>query len=905
MKKARFPPVLIVGVALLTVTMIPASFASHTGTGLADASESVGFEALAMMDPAQEAYLLDPFVQEMLNSDVLSDIVEERGEDEGFLSVVPAIDPAPHLALAYQGSAPDEAHEYAKSAEDPTIIVSEHVEPEALAYPLDEGGFTFASQEDVEGPLAPGPTEGIGPGTPLSISRPDGTFGCSANFVFQDPATERAYLGTAGHCVLSGGMSNTTDAAWDPAEVTVSYCEQPVVSGGATLCWSLQELGDVVYASQDDGAGNGFGFDFAIIEIPFRFVEGVDLGCPVEVHDKCGEVRPWLPVWGGPTGDTLPGLGDPAVHYGHGLGHGTAMATEARAAATLGSYDDGSWDALGWVTGGDSGSGIATADARTDHLLVGDEAFGTITHSITGIGAPLMLGTTVEKGLDLVQTETGLKLDLVLEDQVLEAPDVVAGFTSECEWLECAFNASKTFVKGDVDAYEWDLGDGETATGENVTHAYETEGTFTVTLTVTDAQGNQDSMSLDVTVEAFPEDAEERRTDLALEESYVGAGQVVIFPGLGGGGVSIGMPTQQEAAQAATTDAEENDETFVEGTAEVGDTIDLAVEDDSGEPVNGWYQMRDASDDTVSEGPLCGSEEGLPLEANVTEVLVFLGDAQNALAGLPCEPATQATTGTVTADLEVSYLAVDKPLEAQFTTDCAELTCSFDASESTGNITSYAWTFGDGNTGTGEVVDHTYDAPGAYTVELTVTDEEDETNTTSQEVAFDDPITLYLRSCCTGVGNVDVVFENGTTMSEEAPTAQEPAHWYSNPVLAGANPNTIYDANWAWTPEDGVDLGGATVTVTFFTTSPGNLVALNGWAIELYADDELVAEREGAEIEPTSQALDYSEYQVTLEDVDASGSTLTLQIHPFFVNLDGAHAIAYDAEWLPSNVHIS
>jgi len=53
------------------------------------------------------------------------------------------------------------------------------------------------------------------------------------------------------------------------------------------------------------------------------------------------------------------------------------------------------------------------------------------------------------------------------------------------------------------------------------------------------------------------------------------------------------------------------------------------------------------------------------------------------------------------------------------------LEISFDASSSydpDGNIISYAWDFKDGNTGSGETLNHTFSSIGSYKVELTVTD---------------------------------------------------------------------------------------------------------------------------------------------------------------------------------------
>ncbi len=61
---------------------------------------------------------------------------------------------------------------------------------------------------------------------------------------------------------------------------------------------------------------------------------------------------------------------------------------------------------------------------------------------------------------------------------------------------------------------------------------------------------------------------------------------------------------------------------------------------------------------------------------------------------------------------------------SSFTTSCPNQTCYFDGSASTApgsTITSYAWDFGDGTTGSGVNPSHSYGAAGSYTVTLTVT----------------------------------------------------------------------------------------------------------------------------------------------------------------------------------------
>lgn len=79
-----------------------------------------------------------------------------------------------------------------------------------------------------------------------------------------------------------------------------------------------------------------------------------------------------------------------------------------------------------------------------------------------------------------------------------------ASFTENCSDLSCDFTDTSGDADGSVVAWSWDFGDGNGSTQQHPTHAFSSEGTYSVSLTVTDDGGSQDTATHDVTVTPPP-----------------------------------------------------------------------------------------------------------------------------------------------------------------------------------------------------------------------------------------------------------------------------------------------------------------------------------------------------------------------------------------------------------------
>lgn len=281
-----------------------------------------------------------------------------------------------------------------------------------LMGPAQEGGLVLTPAQAAG--LPPTIQDGIGPGSALQMGVNGIQNVCTAAFLVRDPATARYYLATAGHCLVRDADDPTVVTGATHPDMTkdrVDICVDGCMNNGLGLGTYVSLRAGDGYHPVAYAVSGGVGKDFGLIELP------------AELH---GHLRPAMPQWGGPTGvASSTQLGSLVAHYGHGtlLVPGVAAFVTRTPAdqgrlAVLSSNAGNSFEAVGHVTGGDSGSGINVAQAGAD-LAHGTEALGVITHSIVYVGAPILSGTRMHRGLELAAERLGVAFELVPEGDPL------------------------------------------------------------------------------------------------------------------------------------------------------------------------------------------------------------------------------------------------------------------------------------------------------------------------------------------------------------------------------------------------------------------------------------------------------------------------------------------------------
>lgn len=319
-----------------------------------------------------------------------------------------------------------------------------------------------------------------------------------------------------------------------------------------------------------------------------------------------------------------------------------------------------------------------------------------------------------------------------------------------------SFSAENSEIReGNISKFTWDFGDGSQQDGRNVSYTYEEEGTYELVLTVTDAQGNEDTDTLEVTVidEGSPPQAGIQTDPSATGDTVTGTVPFTVeFDGtasldpdddiveyewdLDGDGVAdeTGSTTRTtfnevgnyEVTLWVTDSAKNVDETVMNvEVTEQGVVARLNVDVSNGEvPLTVQF---DASGSTYNEG-------------NIVAYQYNFGDGNSTTGGSSLSYKYK-TVGTFTATLtvlgddgakdtaQVQIVVRPVSLTSCFTVNTdsgsAPLFVSVDPSCSQGTIEDYHWDFGDGEVSFDRKPEtHIYSTPGTYTITLEVTSDD-------------------------------------------------------------------------------------------------------------------------------------------------------------------------------------
>ncbi|ONI67685.1 hypothetical protein BWI15_31810 [Kribbella sp. ALI-6-A] len=172
---------------------------------------------------------------------------------------------------------------------------------------------------------------------------------------------------------------------------------------------------------------------------------------------------------------------------------------------------------------------------------------------------------------------------------------------------------------------------------------------------------------------------------------------------------------------------------------------------------------------------------------------------------------------------------VNQPPVAAFVSSCNGLVCGFDASSSTdpdGNTLTYAWNFGDGQTGTGVNPNHTYAADGPRTVTLTVSDG----TLTDTETAQISPVGAVSQGQVSYVGAASTA-GNRSSHSVRIPTNVQVQDRLLLFLVTNSTTGTITDAVPGWTliqTRDGNGVRGRAWTKAASASDAGTDVTVTG-----------------------------------------------------------------------------
>lgn len=298
----------------------------------------------------------------------------------------------------------------------------------------------------------------------------------------------------------------------------------------------------------------------------------------------------------------------------------------------------------------------------------------------------------------------------------------------------------------DADAmtYDWDFGDGTSASGRSVTHIYKAPGEYTARLVVNDGRNAPCSTSEDsvkvrlnrspiadigggmtscvgtaVTLDGSKSQGENLKYTWDFGDGQTGSGATVTHSYAKGGNYRVMLTVDDGKGTRCSTDAATAN-VFVNAGPQLSlgriDAVcqgavircEADAKDPDGNPLSYTWNFGDG---TVVEGG--ASQSHAYARGGEYTVTVSVDDKQGTACSLNSAATSVRVNSRPSADAGPNLVC------------CVDKEAVFDGSGSSdpdGDTLTYRWNFGDGATAEGARVTHSYAASGRYTVSLTVDD---------------------------------------------------------------------------------------------------------------------------------------------------------------------------------------
>ncbi len=354
---------------------------------------------------------------------------------------------------------------------------------------------------------------------------------------------------------------------------------------------------------------------------------------------------------------------------------------------------------------------------------------------------------------------------------------ISAYFTVQTNNLDATFNGlSSIDTTGTITSWVWNFGDQTTAgTGSIVSHSYALSGTYQVTLTITDSNSHTSTITKPVTIAT--------NSPPIAAFTYTAQGLTVSFDGTGSSDIdgtissySWNFNDSQSGTGATKSHTFANPGTY---------NVTLTVTDNSG-TISDISHILTVSQ-TVSNLPptaaftntinslsvnVDGSSSS-DYDGTISSWSWNFGDGSAAQTGsilshTYANPGTYTITLTVTDNLGATNTAsksvnlTSTPSNASpvadFTYSASSLLISFyggSSYDTDGNIVSWSWSFGDGQTSAGTNANHLYAFPGgSFQVTLTVTDNKNAQTSVTKTIQVTDQVPIVSFTYTIGSNNL-------------------------------------------------------------------------------------------------------------------------------------------------------